>query len=79
MLCRSLIVMVGLGPTIHEFLSAGPDRLRQTHGWSCQARPWRNEDASNLDHLVSPLRSGPVMTVEKSEIGLRLALRLAAV
>jgi len=33
--------MVGLGPTIHEFLLARPRCCRQTRGWSCQARPWR--------------------------------------
>ena len=32
-------VMVGLGPTIHEFRWAPSRCGRQTRGWSCQARP----------------------------------------
>ncbi len=34
-----LTVMVGLGPTIHEFRWASRRGGRQTRGWSCQARP----------------------------------------
>ena len=36
---RTIFVMVGLGPTIHEFRWAATHRRKQTRGWSRQARP----------------------------------------